>query len=149
MSTTIDGSTNLRRSCLRDDLVRRWKQDKLSWRLGYCHGPISRTSDPNIVSMWDDMYDCWVRELGLEPDVYDEAKGGYQDDYSPSFEDHIEPIFRSAALQHWTTNLSERGISAHRQLVAITAADDPSTTALAGLVAVFRNPFKPDQLGDP
>jgi L-Lysine epsilon oxidase N-terminal/L-lysine epsilon oxidase C-terminal domain/Iron-containing redox enzyme len=100
---------------------------------------------PNVVSLWDDVYDCWVRELGLAPDLYDETKGGYQDTYKPSFEDQIAPIFRSSALQHWTANLSNRGISAHRQLTSITATDDSSTTALAGLVAIFRNPFQPDQ----
>jgi hypothetical protein len=95
--------------------------------------------------LWDDVYDCWVRELGLAPDIYDEAKGGYQDSYQPTFDDQIASIFRSSALQHWTSNLSERGIAAHRQLPKITPEDDQFITELAGLVAIFLNPFQPDQ----
>jgi hypothetical protein len=110
------------------------------------------TTDPayapqilNVVSLWDDMYDCWVRELGLAPDVYDEEKGEYQDSYKPTFDDQIASIFRSSALQRWTSNLSERGISAHREVAKISAEDDPAGTELAGLAAIFRNPFQADQ----
>jgi len=98
---------------------------------------------PNVVSLWDDVYDCWVRKLGLAPDIYDDTRGGYQSLYQPTFEDQIAPIFRSSALQHWTTNLSAHGISAHQQLATITAQDDPSATELTGLVAIFRDPYQP------
>ena len=100
---------------------------------------------PNVVSLWDDVYDCWVRELGLAPDIYDEAKGGYQRSYKPTFDDQIAPILRSPALQHWTSNLSEYGIAAHRRIAEVTAEDDPASTELAGLTPIFRNPFQPDQ----
>jgi hypothetical protein len=109
------------------------------------------TTDPsyapqilNIVSCWDDVYDCWVRQLGLAPEIYDEAKGGYQTAYKPTFDDQIAPIFRSSGLQQWTANLSPKGISAHHRLAAISADDNPSTTELAGLVPIFRNPFQVD-----
>jgi len=115
------------------------------------HGAWVTATDPsfapqilNVVSLWDDMYDSWVRQLGLAPEIYDEARGGYQTSYQPTFDDQIAPIFRSAALQQWAVNLSQRGVSAHNSLTSITAADDPSTTPLAGMVAIFRNPFKPD-----
>jgi hypothetical protein len=107
------------------------------------------TADPsfapqilNVVSCWDDIYDCWVRLLGLAPDIYDDAKGGYQPSYKPSFDDQLSPIFQSASLQRWTVNLDQKGISAHKRLATIVAADDPATTELAGLVPIFRNPFQ-------
>jgi hypothetical protein len=114
-----------------------------------CQGAWVTTTDPsyapqilNVVTCWDDIYDCWVRNLGLAPQIYDDAKGGYQADYKPSFEDQIAPIFRSAALQTWTANLSQKGRWAHGRLAKISAADDPATTELAGLTAIFRNPFE-------
>jgi len=113
------------------------------------HGAWVTATDPafapqilNIVSLWDDVYDSWVRQLGISPQIYDESKGGYQLAYKPSFDDQLAPIFKSAALQQWTVNLSERGMSAHRQLAGISASDDPTTTMLAGLVPTFRNPFE-------
>jgi hypothetical protein len=109
------------------------------------------TTDPsyapqilNVVSLWDDVYDCWVRQLDLAPDIYDDTKGGFQDSYKPTFDDQLTPIFQSSALQRWTANLSERGISAHRRIASITATDDPSSTDIAGLAAIFRNPFQPN-----
>jgi hypothetical protein len=103
------------------------------------------TTDPafapqilNVVSCWDDIHDCWVRLLGLAPEIYDETKGGYQTSYKPTFEDQIAPIFRSAALQQWTANLSQKGISAHHRLATISADDDPSTTASLQMALAFR-----------
>lgn len=111
------------------------------------HGAWVTTTDPayapqilNAVSVWDDVYDCWVRKLGLAPDVYDEAKGGYQPSYKPTFDDQLAPVFRAAALQQWVTNLSQTGIAGHRRLAAISADNDPASTELAGL-SMFRNPF--------
>jgi L-Lysine epsilon oxidase N-terminal/L-lysine epsilon oxidase C-terminal domain/Iron-containing redox enzyme len=99
---------------------------------------------PNIVSLWDDVYDSWVRQLGLAPDIYDESKGGYQKSYRPTFGDQLAPIFQAVPLQQWTANLSPLGGSAHREVGAITAATDPRSTVLAGLT-ILRNPFEPDQ----
>ncbi|HKS99305.1 MAG TPA: LodA/GoxA family CTQ-dependent oxidase [Rugosimonospora sp.] len=107
------------------------------------------TTDPsfapqilNVVSLWDDVYDVWVRELGLAPDIYDASRGGYQEAFQPFFDDHLSPVFRAASLQGWVTNLSEHGMSAHRELASITAADNPATTSLAGITAIFRDPFQ-------
>lgn len=109
------------------------------------------TTDPsfapqilNIVSAWDDIYDCWVRNLDLEPALYDHRTQTFRQDYKPSFDDQIAPIFRSAAQQRWVTNMSPHGISAHDKLAEIVATDDPRQSELAGIVPIFRNPFLPD-----
>lgn len=99
----------------------------------------------NVVSLWDDVYDVWVRELGLAPDVFDGGRGGWQRGYQPTFDDQIAPIFMAASLQKWVANLGPRGESAHAALTSITADDDPATTPLAGLTAIFRNPFETDR----
>lgn len=117
------------------------------------HGAWVTTTDPayapqilNVVSLWDDVYDSWVRDLALAPQIYDAAKGGFQSTYKPAFDTELAPIFRSAALQQWAVNLSQKGMSAHAQLARISADDDPATTPLAGIAAIFRNPYAPDQL---
>jgi hypothetical protein len=115
------------------------------------HGAWVAATDPayapqilNVVSLWDDVYDSWVRELGLAPDIYDAARGGYQVSYKPTFDDQVAPIFQSAVLQHWTTNLNAHAISAHQRLAGITAGDDPTGTELAGIKAIFRTPGSPE-----
>lgn len=112
------------------------------------------TTDPsfapqilNVVSLWDDVYDVWVRELGLAPHVFDPAAGRFVEEYKPSFDDDIRPVFAATSLQQWVTNLNPTARSAHRQLLDITADTDPSSTPLSGL-KVFRDPDR-DETGEP
>ncbi len=77
----------------------------------------------NVVSLWDDIFDAWVRNLNLCPHIYD---NGFKSDYQPSFDDEIYPIFLSASLQKWTTNLPGEATSAHDIVGRITAQDRPS-----------------------
>ncbi len=95
----------------------------------------------NVVSLWDDIYDSWVRDLNLAPDIYDSSNGSFKKTYQPTFDDQLQPIFSSAALQQWVVNLSQRGMAAHASLTGITAIDDPQTTPLAGIAAIFRSPY--------
>lgn len=111
------------------------------------HGAWATATDPgyapqilNIVSLWDDIYDVWVRQLGLAPGVY--SDGAFRDDYRPTFDDQIRPIFASAAMQRWTTNMNPHAQAAHQELALITAETDPWSTSVAGLTAIFRDPTK-------
>src|SRR5579884_617989 len=103
------------------------------------------TTDPsfapqilNVVSCWDDVYDSWLEKMALDPEIY--TDNAYQEAYKPAFDEQIAPIFRSASLQQWNTNLSQTGMSAHAMLATISADDDPVSTELAGIVAIFRDP---------
>lgn len=98
----------------------------------------------NVVSLWDDVFDCWVRRLGLVPEIYNEANGGYQPSYKPKFDDEISPIFKSSALQRWVTNMNPNGASAHDYFAALNADNDPQAPDLAGVLSIFRNPFEGD-----
>lgn len=91
----------------------------------------------NVVSVWDDVYDAWVRELDLQPEIF--SDGEFKTDYRPSFAADIHPIFRAASLQRWTANLPELAVKAHAAVDAITGADDPDGTIMTGL-AYIRNP---------
>ena len=111
------------------------------------HGAWVTVTDPsyapqilNVVSLWDDIYDAWVTQMDLAPEVY--RDGAYMLDYQPTFEDQVRPVFQAAALQQWTTNLGPHGEAAHKSVGSITAEDDPNTTPLAGISAIFRDPNK-------
>lgn len=78
------------------------------------------TTDPgyapqtrNVVSTWDDMFNSWVENLALMPNLYDANQGGYVADYKASWQGDILPIFHGAFLQRWNTNLPSKGIKGH------------------------------------
>ena len=91
----------------------------------------------NIVSVWDDVYDAWVRQLALVPALY--SGGQYQASYKPSFPDDIQPIFHGAMLQRWNTNLPSVAIANHDMIGAIKPTDDP-TAKIPNLKTLIRNP---------
>lgn len=98
----------------------------------------------NAVSLWDDMHDVWVRHLALQPALF--SGNQFQAGYQPSFDDELYPIFRSAAMQQWNTNLNATGSGGHDTVGNITASTDPASTPLYGL-SVIRDPNK-DQSQD-
>jgi hypothetical protein len=104
-----------------------------------CGDPAYAPQIRNVVSVWDDVYDAWVRELNLQPNIYDKDLGKYDSNYKPSFETEIYPIFRASALQRWTANLPIMAVKAHETVDAIQATDDPAKTIMAGLNYI-RNP---------
>lgn len=101
----------------------------------------------NVVTLWDDIFDTWVRCFELVPEIFQTR---FQDSYRPSFEDDLYPLFRAVALQRWTTNLPERAITAHDAVGAIGPDDPPGETILTGL-AFIRDPYgeKEQGLGAP
>jgi len=108
-----------------------------------CADPAYAPQIRNVVSVWDDVYDAWVRELELQPEI---CRGNeFQAGYRPSFSADIYPIFRAAALQRWTANIPELAVKAHRAVESIAATDDPDRTIMSGL-AYVRNPNEPDEL---
>lgn len=102
-----------------------------------CGDPAYAPQIRNVVSVWDDVYDAWVRNLELQPEIYRDGK--FDEDYRPSFAGDIHPIFRAASMQRWTANLPELAVRAHEAVDAIGAADDPDATIMTGL-AYVRNP---------
>lgn len=96
----------------------------------------------NVISLWDDIYDTWVRKLDLEPTLF--FDGRFQRDYHPDFAQQLNPIFQATRVQRWNTNLPDLAIQAHDAVGRITEDDDPARTILAGLQYV-RNPNIPKQ----
>ena len=91
---------------------------------------------PNVVTLWDDIFDTWVRKLALMPSLFDV---GFNPGFCPSFDEHVLPFFRAAAMQRWNTDLPPYAVEAHDAVGRITAADDPRDTLLSGL-GYIRNP---------
>ncbi|GAA2399618.1 LodA/GoxA family CTQ-dependent oxidase [Actinomadura vinacea] len=113
------------------------------------HGAWAITTDPgyapqirNVVTLWDDIYDTWVRELGLQPELFNGRE--FDLGYRPAFDDELAPLFRAAAQQRWTTNLPERAVDAHESVGSIDADSDPADTVMTGL-AYIRDPANTEQ----
>ncbi len=104
-----------------------------------CGDPAYAPQIRNVVSVWDDVYDTWVRELGLQPEIYDPVAAAFNPAYRPAFDTKIKPVFRAAAMQRWTANLPPLAVTAHEAVDAIAGGDDPDGSIMAGLSYV-RNP---------
>lgn len=99
----------------------------------------------NVVSLWDEFFDTWVRNLALVPGLF--ANGAYNTGYQPSFDDQVHPIFRAAAMQQWNTNLPSRAINGHKMADGITAASDPSKFKM--IFNIIRKPGDGDNANTP
>ncbi len=105
-----------------------------------CTDPGYAPQTRNVVSTWDDMYNTWVEELGISPEIYN--NGAYTSDYTPGFYQDILPIFHGAMLQQWNTNLPQQAIKGHHYMASITPSDDPSAK-LPNLKELIRDPNVP------
>jgi hypothetical protein len=108
------------------------------------------TTDPsfapqirNIVTLWEDIYDSWVRTpvLNLAPQIYDIQTAAFRPSYKPIFDQQVAPIFQSAALQQWAVNLSVFGMDSHME---VGSATSPSGAG-AQIFLILRNPDDPSQ----
>jgi L-Lysine epsilon oxidase N-terminal/L-lysine epsilon oxidase C-terminal domain len=97
----------------------------------------------NIVSLWDDIYDTWVRNLALAPALY--KQGSFQESYQPPFPDQLQPIFVSVSLQQWNINLNGFGIQIHNQVGQIGPTTDPSESVIHPITSYIRNPNDPSE----
>jgi hypothetical protein len=104
-----------------------------------CCDPSYAPQIRNVVSIWDDVYDTWVREMALQPELFDSTTSTFNPAFLPAFETMVRPVFRAALLQRWTVNLPPIAVKAHEAVDAITAKDNPDKTIMAGLNFI-RNP---------
>lgn len=116
----------------------------------------------NSVTLWDDIYDVWVRHMSLCPNLFKpqgsvDGQPGFQADFYPSFAEHVHPVLQSAALHQWATNLNKRAIVSHRLSAKITPGTNPRNSVLGGLSSirdpnsknsVLNNRMMPLSMGD-
>ena len=94
-----------------------------------CADPAYAPQVRNVVSIWDEIFNSWLRapELKLDPSLYDVSTGTYNAAFQPGFEQDVWPMFRSAHLQMFTTDLNQKAIGSHQRLSDLSATDDPET----------------------
>lgn len=112
----------------------------------------------NVVSLWEDMYNTWVENFDLEPNLYNpngpktpvnnkhyDLGNGYNENYKPTFESQVQPILNAANLQMWATNLVSKGEGAHKA-VAKQPMNNPQWKEIMDFI---RNPNAEDNNNDP
>ncbi|MFT3771023.1 MAG: LodA/GoxA family CTQ-dependent oxidase [Minicystis sp.] len=109
-----------------------------------CTDPGYAPQTLNVVSLWDEVYNTFIRDMLLRPEVY--RDGAYDRGYEPYFDSELKPVFRAAALTRWNTNLPPMAIRAHDAIGRIGPEDAPGDTLIAGL-AFIRNPNNPGEAG--
>jgi len=102
-----------------------------------CTDPGYAPQTRNVVSVWDDVFNTWVQELNLMPDLF--AGGNYNTAYEPGFDTDILPIFHGAMLQRWNTNLPSKGVKGHEYMAEINPGSDP-TRKVPNLKQLLRDP---------
>ncbi|WP_027328538.1 LodA/GoxA family CTQ-dependent oxidase [Marinimicrobium agarilyticum] len=107
-----------------------------------CTDPGFAPQTRNVVSCWDDIYNTWVEQLGLVPEMF--ANGQYNASYDAAFDEHVQPIFHAALLQRWNTNLPSGGVNGHNFVASIQPGDDPKKK-IPNLKSLIRDPNKPEE----
>lgn len=87
----------------------------------------------NVVKLWDDIYNTWLENFNLQPDIF--SNGKYNPDYKPYFPDDVFPTLNAAHMQMWNTNLPEQAIAAHQRIKALTEQKPPFN-----IMMFIRNP---------
>lgn len=102
----------------------------------------------NAVSLWDDTFDTFIRNLNLMPEVFSGLKKNkppeFNPAYKPDFAADVQPFFKAASLQQWIANLPPKGVLAHAKVGKIAADTNPEKTELYGL-GIIRNPSASDK----
>ncbi|UII21352.1 LodA/GoxA family CTQ-dependent oxidase [Fulvivirga ligni] len=71
----------------------------------------------NVVSLWDDVYNTWLENFNLQPEVY---SGSYNQNYQPDFKEDVFPVLNAAHMQRWNTNLPDQAVTAHKSMMNFT-----------------------------
>jgi len=97
-----------------------------------CADPAYAPQVRNVVTIWDEVYNAWLRapELQLDTDIYkptSATEGTYNPEYKAAFEQDIWTMFRAAHLQMFTTDLNQKALGSHQRVNNVSASDDPKT----------------------
>lgn len=95
----------------------------------------------NAVSLWDDVYNTWLENFGLQPEIY--SNNQYRQGFAPYFPEDVFPILSAAHLQMWNTNLPDKAIQAHMNIYKL-----PEQAPTFKILSFVRNPNHPNQLAD-
>jgi hypothetical protein len=71
----------------------------------------------NVVSMYDTMYDIFVREFGLNPSLF---KNGFQTSYQPNHAAEIVPLLSRPKRYNYVASIGQFGSGKHAELPSLT-----------------------------
>lgn len=86
----------------------------------------------NMVTLYDTMYDLFVREFGYQPTLY--SDGQFNPNYIPNLDAEILPILQRPAAYRWVADIGDAGTGPHGSL----------TVPFATFMTYIRDPNKAD-----
>jgi len=78
----------------------------------------------NQVTMWDNMFDVFVREMNYRPDIF--ANGEFNTDYEVDVASEILPILQRPPLYKWVMDMPIKGVNEHAAVQGSAETNDPS-----------------------
>ncbi len=95
----------------------------------------------NAISLWDDVYNTWLENYNLQPEIYSGSQ--YQQGFAPYFQEDVFPVLSAAHLQMWNTNLPDKAIQAHKNIYKL-----PEQAPKFDILSFVRNPNDSNQIED-
>ena len=110
-----------------------------------CGDPAYAPQIRNVVSVWDDVYDAWVRELDLQPEIFGDGERRYQDRLPAVVRGRHPPDLPGGVAAALDRQPSRAGRQGARTRSTRSPPMNPDATIMAGL-AFIRNPNEPGEL---
>ena len=101
----------------------------------------------NLVTVHDLLYDLGLRQLGLDPNLYNSAAQQFNSNFEPSFTDDVYPILRRALDYQWVNKDARRHASSPKFDIAVLAAPPVEVEGDLGALACDPLTLKPSSRG--
>jgi len=104
----------------------------------------------NIVTIYDVLYDVALRELGLDPSIFDPDTRQFAADFSPSFTKNIYPVLKRAFQYRWVIQQAASHPGGMIDFAFLGAAPEPGEDPNDNFRAeIFNRLRDPDDLNGP
>ncbi len=104
----------------------------------------------NIVTIYDVLYDVALREMGLDPSIFDPAARRFAPAFRPSFTKHVYPILKRAFEYRWVIRQAASHPSSFVDFAALGAGPQPGEDPQANIrSAIFDRIRDPDNINGP
>ncbi|WP_196893323.1 LodA/GoxA family CTQ-dependent oxidase [Aureivirga marina] len=107
---------------------------------------------PNIVSLWEDIYNTWIEDFNLSATVFNPntinpnpdhspyyVGNGFNLNYKPHYSQDILPLITAVDLQQWACNFDDTAVSKHK-MVSELGPNPKAQLDGFNLLAYIRNP---------
>jgi hypothetical protein len=97
----------------------------------------------NMVSLYDTIYDTFVRNFGIRPDLFDNK--AFQTSYKPVKPTEIDPILARPARYRWVANIKDVGTGTGVERHAALANSPTNPTLMRNIRPALPSPGQPGQ----